>query len=72
MPENPLDVQTGGNHYKKYKIQPVEFFHANNIPALEANVIKYTMRHREKNGAEDIDKAIHTLQILKELEYGKS
>lgn len=65
-----LDVQEGGNHYKKYKIQPIEFCYANNIPAIEASVIKYAIRHRDKNGVEDINKAIHLLNILKDLEYG--
>lgn len=63
--------QVGGDHYKKMKIQPVEFSYYNNIPAIESNVIKYVVRHRFKNGAEDIDKAIHLLELLKELEYGE-
>jgi hypothetical protein len=63
------DKQEGGAHYKKYKIQPVEFIHANNIPFLEANVIKYVMRHKDKNGIEDLDKAIHYIQLIKQLEY---
>lgn len=69
--QGALDVQEGGGHYKKYKIQPIEFCHANNIPSIEANVIKYTVRHRDKNGVEDIKKAIHTLKILAKLEYGE-
>lgn len=71
MKQNALEVQEGGNHYKKYKIQPIEFCYENNIPAIESNVIKYVVRHRDKNGVEDIDKAIHLLNILKELEYAK-
>lgn len=70
-PSSALNEQVGGEHYKRFKIQPVEFTHANNIPAIEASVIWYVCRHREKNGAEDLDKAIHFLRILKELEYGK-
>lgn len=64
------DTQIGGSHYKKWAIQPIEFIHANNIPFLEANVIKYVMRHADKNGLQDIDKAIHYLNIIKELKYG--
>lgn len=64
-----LKVQTGGNHYKDLVIQPVEFIHANNIPFIEGCVIKYVVRHKSKNGAEDIKKAIHFLQMLLELEY---
>jgi hypothetical protein len=64
-----LKVQTGGNHYKGLAIQPVEFIHANNIPFIEGCVIKYVVRHKSKNGAEDIKKAIHFLQMLLDLEY---
>ena len=64
-----LDKQIGGNHYKDYKIQPVEFIYANNIPYLEANVIKYVMRHKAKNGLQDLEKAKHYIDLLISLEY---
>ena len=64
-----LDKQEGGRHYKDFKIQPIEFIHANGIPYMEANVIKYVCRHREKNGREDLLKAIHYLELLLDLEY---
>lgn len=53
-------------------IQPVEFIYRNNIPFCEANVIKYVCRWRKKNGIEDINKAIHYLELLKQLEFGES
>lgn len=65
-----LDKQVGGDHYKCYKIQPMVFFFENKIPAIEASVIKYVLRHENKNGVEDLDKAIHLLGVLKELRYG--
>lgn len=64
-----LKKQVSGSHYKDFPIQPVEFIHKNNIPYLEGNVIKYTCRHKSKNGKEDILKAIHYLQLILELEY---
>lgn len=64
-----LDVQEGGGHYKDLKIQPVEYIHANNMPFIEGCVVKYVSRHRAKNGAQDIKKAIHFLNLLLELEY---
>lgn len=64
-----LDTQIGGDHYKTMKIQPVEFITANNIPFLEGNVIKYVSRHASKNGLADIEKAIHYLELIKELRY---
>jgi|TARA_R110000796_G_scaffold214800_1_gene330757 hypothetical protein len=66
-----LDVQEGGDHYKNMAIQPVEFIAANKIQFLDGCVIKRVCRHRAKNGAEDIRKAIHELNLILELEYGQ-
>jgi hypothetical protein len=68
---NALAKQEGGSHYKNMIIQPVEFIVKNNLAFLEANVIKYVCRHRNKNGLEDLNKAIHYLELAKELYYGK-
>lgn len=65
-----LNKQEGGSHYKDMAIQPVEFITKNNIAFLEANVIKYVCRHKNKNGIQDLDKAIHYLELAKELYYG--
>ena len=51
-------------------VQPIEFITKNNIGLIEGNVIKYVCRHERKNGVQDIDKAIHFLELLKELKYG--
>lgn len=67
---NPLQTQVGGNHYKDFKIQPVEFIHANGLDFLQGNIIKYTMRHKGKNGKQDLLKARHYLDLLIQLEYG--
>ncbi len=63
------EKQEGGTHYKSFKMQPVEFIHMNDIPYIEGNVIKYIMRHRDKNGVEDLKKAIHYIELLIDLEY---
>ena len=63
-----LNVQVGGNHYKKYKIQPIEYAMANDLNYCQANAVKYTTRYRDKGGVEDLRKAIHNLEILIELE----
>ena len=60
-----LDKQEGGSHYK-LPIQPIEYIVKNSIPYREANVIKYVTRHASKNGAEDIKKAIHYLEMILE------
>ena len=63
-----LSTQEGGNHYKDLAIQPVEFIHANKIPYMEGNVIKYVTRWRSKNGINDLHKARHYIDLLIELE----
>lgn len=68
MKKNPFSRQVGGSHYKTLRIEPAEFCHANNIPWIEGCVIKYVLRWRQKGGIEDIDKAIHYLELLKESE----
>lgn len=62
------EKQVGGNHYKDLKIQPAEFCYINNIPYLEATAIKYLCRWRKKGGVQDLDKAIHFIELLKEFE----
>ena len=66
---SPLDTQVGGIHYKDFAIQPVEFITKNKLSFLEGCVVKRVCRHRSKNGAEDIRKAIHELELLLQLEY---
>ena len=66
-----LENQVAGGHYKDMKIQPAEFIHANGIEYLAGNVIKYVCRHKKKNGAEDIRKAMHYCALLLKLEYGQ-
>lgn len=62
------DKQIGGDHYKGLSIQPAEFCHRNNIPYLEATAIKYLCRWRSKGGIQDLNKAIHFIELLKEYE----
>jgi hypothetical protein len=60
--------QVGGSHYQ-LPIQPIDYITENNIPYSEGNVIKYITRHRSKNGAEDVMKAIHYCQFILESQY---
>jgi hypothetical protein len=62
------DSQIGGNHYKKFRIQPAEFCYKNNIPYLEATAIKYLCRWRDKGGIQDLEKAKHFIDLLIEFE----
>lgn len=65
-----LDKQVSGSHYKGCKIQPIEYIHANGLDYFQGNVVKYVTRHKDKNGKADIEKAIHYLELILELQYG--
>ena len=64
-----LSKQVGGDHYRKMVIQPIEFCQRNKLGAAESLAIKYICRHKDKNGRVDIEKAIHCLQLLLDIEY---
>ena len=61
------DKQVGGQHYKS-KMQHWDYVLANNIPYLEAQIIKYLTRWRRKGGSVDLQKAKHFLEKLFETE----
>lgn len=60
--------QVGGQHYKG-GIEHWDYVVSNQIPYLEAQIIKYVTRWRKKNGLQDLEKAGHFLQ--KAVEVGK-
>lgn len=60
------------NYYMKYKIIPLDFILANNIPFVEGNVIKYVCRWKDKNGVEDLKKAMSYLEKLIKKEENES
>jgi hypothetical protein len=65
---DPLSIQISGSHYKLFKIQPIEFIYANKIPYIEACVIKYICRWRDKGGKSDLEKIKHYIDLLISLE----
>lgn len=67
-----LDRQVGGDHYKDFAIQPVEYIYKNNIPFMEGCAIKYLTRWRDKGGIADLEKARHFIDMLIELEKKKN
>lgn len=60
--------QVGGEHYKQQAIQHWTYVLANNIPYMEAQIIKYVTRWRSKGGIDDLRKAAHFLEKLIENE----
>lgn len=59
-----MDKQIGGTHYLGYEISPIEWSLDNNINAGEFSILRYVLRYSDKNGLEDLDKAIHYAYIL--------
>jgi hypothetical protein len=74
VPDTPLDIQVGGDHYKKLgPYQPWEVLKAWLTPEeyrgyMKGTAIAYLAREREKGGCEDIAKAAHTLDGFLHLE----
>ena len=66
-----LERQIGGQHYRQGGIQPIQYIEANGLGFLEGCVIKRLTRHGRPTGKgqQDIEKAIHELQLLLELRY---
>jgi len=69
--DDPYLKQIAGTHYMKMVIQPAEFINKNKLPFAEGNAIKYICRHSAKGGVEDINKAIHYLEMIRERDYPK-
>lgn len=64
--------QVGGKHYSKYgDLQPWDVVIQWELGYLEGTALKYIARWRDKNGVEDILKAIHFLEKLVEVEKQK-
>ena len=67
--KNPYDKQIGGSHYQKFKIQPSKFVIENELLYPEGCVIKYILRHRLKGKKQDLEKAIHFIEMIIERDY---
>ena len=63
------DKQISGGHYIGFKIQPAKFINDNKLLFAEGNAIKYICRHSFKNGKQDLEKAIHYIEMIMEREY---
>jgi hypothetical protein len=62
------DKQVGGDHYKGRKLQPWDLWEAFDLDPWEANALKYLLRWKDKNGVEDLKKAVHYIEYLIERE----
>lgn len=64
-------TQVGGTHYQKTDIEPWEVIERGKLDFWEGNAVKYIMRHRYKNGLEDLRKAAHYIEYLIKREMAK-
>lgn len=59
------------NHYTRWAIQPIDFIRANKLRFDQANILKYVMRHDQKDGLKDLMKARQYLDWMIEDYYGE-
>jgi len=72
MIERADDMQISGSHYKDMAVQPWSVMELVLTSEefegfLKGNIIKYTMRSGRKDGSDDVGKAKHYMQKLKEV-----
>ena len=61
--------QIGGSHYKDMEIKQADFINKNKLLFAEGNAIKYICRHKAKGKLQDVEKAIHYLEMIIERDY---
>ena len=70
--ERATQRQTGGKHYIRFAIQPIEFIVANKLDFIQGNIIKYCLRDKSgENPDEKWNKIIHYCELAKELKNKK-
>ena len=62
-------IQPG--YYHKGKVDTIKFCLENDLDFLQGNIVKYVVRYKEKNGLEDLNKAMEYLKRLIESEMNK-
>ena len=70
MEKTALEEQIGGNHYKKFEYQPIEFFMDNQFNTALTYAMKYVSRYPNKN-PDDLEKALHCIDLFYEWTYQK-
>ena len=66
--ERAIDKQSGGNHYKTLKYQPIEIILGNKLNWIDGNILKYCLRDKQGESIEQkYNKKIHYAELGKEL-----
>ena len=67
-----VDNKINPSYYGK-EFDVIDFCQKNNLDFMQGNVIKYVTRYKDKNGKEDLLKAIKYIErIIKEMENSKN
>lgn len=62
-----LQTQVGGDHYKKYAVQPLEFAEKAELTPIIFCIFKYVCRFKDKGRPrEDLKKALHCIDVFLE------
>lgn len=62
------DRQVGGEHYRGAPLQHWDLTTMFGWDYFQAQIIKYVMRHKKKNGLQDLEKAAHFIEKYIEVE----
>ena len=63
-----LDEQIGGDHYKNYKIQPIEFSYHNGLGFIEGCIVKRICRYKNSEiPLKDLEKIKHEVDLIIEM-----
>ncbi len=62
--------QVGGDHYNKRKgaVQHWDIVVQHDLDYFQAQILRYVMRHKDKGGVQDLEKARHFLDKYIELQ----
>lgn len=66
-----IKEQVGGNHYQKYKISPLQFAEKIGLSPTVFCAYKYVVRYKDKNGLEDLQKALHCALCFQQIGQSK-
>lgn len=68
----PSKQQIGGDHYTRLPYQPMKFAMENGWDPCAYMILKYISRHTHKNGAQDLQKAVHMVDMRRSLQDSHS
>ena len=59
-----MSIIKSPDHYAEWAIEPIVFIMGNDMSFWRGNVIKYVLRHKDKDGLQDLLKAKRYIEFL--------